>query len=118
MRFDGGEIAAAKHILECQSTDIAQALFHPLRWDVVQARLSKSMSAQRVIAASAGRVMVCNSHSIKQRVLRLILAFVMSNMNSGSSSGGSAGMFSFLGFLNTARIPPSGFAKIIPELTP
>jgi len=62
---------------------------------MVQTRLSKSMSIQRVVAASAGRVMVCNCHSIRQRVVRLMLAFAISSMSSGSSSGGSAAMFSF-----------------------
>ena len=40
---------------------------------IVQTRLSKSMSALRVIAASAGRVIMCNCHSIRQRIVRLIL---------------------------------------------
>ncbi|MNC34511.1 hypothetical protein D3C75_829480 [compost metagenome] len=85
---------------------------------MVQMRLSKSMSAHRVVAASTGRVIVCNCHSIRQRVTRLMLAFAISIMSSGSSSGRSAAMFSFLGFLNTARMPLRGFAKISPELTP
>ncbi|MNJ82195.1 hypothetical protein D3C77_814240 [compost metagenome] len=62
--------------------------------------------------------MVCSCHSIRQRVVRLILALAISSMSSGSSSGGSAAMFSFLGFLNTARMPLSGLAKISPEFTP
>ncbi|MOA51912.1 hypothetical protein D3C78_1751220 [compost metagenome] len=85
---------------------------------MVQRRLSKSISAHRVVAASEGRVMVCSCHSIRQRVVRLMLAFAISIMSSGSSSAGSAAMFSFLGFLKTARMPLRGLAKIIPELTP
>ncbi|MCY1309387.1 hypothetical protein D9M70_594780 [compost metagenome] len=77
---------------------------------IVQIFFSMSMSAQRVVAASAGRVMVWSCHSIRQRVVRLMLALAIATMSSFSSSGGSAAMFFFFGFLKTERIPLSGFA--------
>ena len=66
-------------------------LFHALRGGggMVQIRLSKSMSTHRVVSASAGRVMVCNCHSIRQRVVLLVAALAISRMGSGSSSGDS-----------------------------
>ena len=50
--------------------------------------------------------------------MRLMLALAIATMRSGSSSGGSAAMFCFCGFLKAARMPLSGFAKISPQLTP
>ncbi|MNC50769.1 hypothetical protein D3C75_1000320 [compost metagenome] len=73
-------------------------------------RLSKSISAQRVVAASAGRVMVWSCHSIRQRVVLFMLALAIATMSSFSSSGGSAAIFFFFGFLKTERIPLRGFA--------
>ena len=73
-----------------------------------------SISAQRVVAASAGRVIVWNCHSIRHRVVLLMLALAIATMSSFSSSGGSAAIFFFFGFLKTERIPLSGLAWMSP----
>ena len=62
--------------------------------------------------------MVCDCHSIRQQVIRLMLTFAIAIMTSQSSSGRSTAMFPFLGFSNTPVMPRKGLAKISLEFTP
>src|SRR5690554_5498703 len=84
---------------------------------IFQSLLSKSISSHWVPATSLGLTIVCNCHSIKQRVVILMFATVSAFISIGSSSGFKVGKCCFTGNWKALLIPAKGLAEIKPELT-
>ena len=61
-----------------------------LRFGACRRIASRSISSQRAPAASPGRTMVCSCHSIRQRVVSLILALLSAFMRVPSWAGAIA----------------------------
>ena len=64
-----------------------------------------------------GLTIVCNCHSIKQRVVIFILAMDNAAISSGSCSGFNVGKCRLTGFWNALLMPVRGVALISPTLT-
>ena len=84
---------------------------------IFQSFCSRSISSHLAPAASLGLTIVCNCHSIKQRVVIFILAMDNAAISSGSCSGFNVGKCRLTGFWNALLIPVRGFALINPTLT-
>ena len=75
---------------------------------IVQSRFSKSISSHRAPAALLGLTMVCNCHSIKQRVVRFMCTFKIVCINLDNWSGLSVGGCCLAGAWKALLIPAKG----------